>query len=135
MPSPISELGELQLAILNVLWSLENATVHDVLSALPADRSPAYTTVLTVLRTLEKRGVVTHNQADGARSFHYSPLITRQQACADAVRDLLDRLFEGSPALLVRHIVESHPLSPSEQRELKTLLGERPKPTTGTLAL
>ena len=74
------DLGELQLAILNVLWTRQHATVHEVLKSLTGGRTPAYTTVLTVLRTLEKRGLVAHEAVEGHRMYRYRALVSAHDA-------------------------------------------------------
>jgi predicted transcriptional regulator len=102
----ISDLGELQLAVLNVLWSCQEAvTVHEVLAGFPTERKLAYTTILTVLRNLEKRGLVAHTAAPGARMFRYRPLLTVEEARRALLQDLLQRLFDGSPVLLVSQLL------------------------------
>jgi BlaI family penicillinase repressor len=111
-------LGELQLAVMNVLWTRREATVHEVLEALPLERRPAYTTVLTVLRSLEKRGKVTHEALEGTRQFRYRPLLSAHDARDDILHDVLNRLFAGSPVLLVKHLLETEGFTLSELREL-----------------
>src|SRR5690348_16521209 len=101
----MTEFGELQIAVLNVLWKLQAASVHEVLAALPPERTVAYTTVLTVLRNLEKRGVVTHEEVEGARMFRYRPLVAAEETRTHLVHDLLERWFEGSALQLVRHLI------------------------------
>src|SRR5690242_11519842 len=118
----LNEFGDLQLAVMNALWSLKIGSVHDVLAALPAERSCAYTTVLTVLRNLEKRGLVTHEAANGSRMFLYRPLIDIDEIRLQIIRDLLERLFEGSPALLIKTVLSSYDLTPTQRRELTILL-------------
>ena len=113
------DLGELQLAVLNVLWSHPQATVHDVQAALPTERKPAYTTVLTVLRNLEKRGLVTHTQADGGRRYHYSAVVTADDTARQMLKELLARHFGGSTLGLILHLLETEPLT---TRDLQTLV-------------
>src|SRR5579871_1434510 len=103
---PHSRLGELQLAVMNVLWTRQEATVREVLERLVTPRRPAYTTVLSVLQSLEKRGLVAHDCPEGTRTFHYRPVITAHDARGDILQDVLHRLFAGSPALLIRHLLE-----------------------------
>ncbi len=125
MTARLSELGDLQLAVLNVLWTRQAATVHEVRAALPSERKPAYTTVLTVLRNLEKRGLVAHEALEGARMFRYRPLVTAQDTRAGVLRDLIDSLFGGSPAQLVACLLETQPLSPTELRALHAAIEAR----------
>lgn len=118
MPSRIGELGELQLAVLHILWERQPVTVHEAVNTFPPERKPAYTTVLTVLRNLEKRGLVAHDAQDGARMFRYRALVTLEETRQDALREMLTRLFDGSPALLLSALLELDSLSPADARDL-----------------
>lgn len=125
MPPRPHELGELQLAIMNVLWTCKQATVHDVLAKLPGDRKPAYTTVLTVLRNLEKRELVTHDVTEGSRMHRFRPVVSSHDARGDILQDVLNRLFAGSPALLIKHLLETEGFSLEELSQIKrTLLAQ-----------
>ena len=131
----IHELGELQLAVLNVLWTRGHATVRDVLASLPPGRTPAYTTVLSVLQNLEKRGLVTHNAENGSRMFSYRPLITAHDARADILQDVLQRLFAGSPTLLVTHLLRTEGFTLEELRGIKAVIETLEGSITGKSAL
>ncbi len=125
METRVSDLGELQLAVLNILWSCGEATVHDVLAAFPPERKLAYTTILTVLRNLEKRGLVTHEATAGTRMFRYRPLVTAEETRAEILRDLIERLFDGSPARLVSHLLAMDGLNRAELREIREAVKAR----------
>jgi BlaI family penicillinase repressor len=127
-------LGELQLAVLNVLWTQRQATVHEVLAALPSTRKPAYTTVLTVLRNLEKRGLVAHEMSDGSRTFRYHPLISAYDARESILQDVLNRLFAGSPALLVKHLLETEGFTLEELRQIHQVLHTQEQAVSGKSA-
>lgn len=116
------ELGELQLAVLNVLWTRGQATVREVQEALSGDRSPAYTTILTVLRTLERRGFVTHEQPDGMRKFFYRPLVSSHDTREDILQDVLNRLFAGSPALLIKHLLQTEGFTLVELHDIQRVI-------------
>lgn len=124
-------LGELQLAVMNILWSRREATVHEVLDALPAEHRPAYTTVLTVLRSLEKRGKVTHDAMEGTRQYRYRPLVSAHDARDDILHDVLNRLFAGSPTMLVKHLLETEGFTLAELRELRKVIDTQEKEITG----
>ena len=119
---PVHELGELQLAVMNALWTRKQATVHEVIAALPGERRPAYTTVLTTLRKLEAKGLITHDAVEGARMFRYRPLLTAQTAREDVLNDVLSRLFAGSPALLIKHLLQTEGFTLSELQEIRKAL-------------
>lgn len=114
-------LGERELDVMGVLWELGSATVAEVRERLPADL--AYTTVLTILRNLEAKGLVRHT-AEG-RAHRYVPRVARQTARRSALARLIDTLFNGSPELLLTQLVSDHQLDPDELRRLRRRLKDR----------
>ncbi|HWH04665.1 MAG TPA: BlaI/MecI/CopY family transcriptional regulator [Gemmatimonadales bacterium] len=110
-----------ELDVMTVLWDLESATVSEVRGKLK-DKL-AYTTVLTVLRILEQKGYVKHEE-DG-RAHRYVPLIKRESAGTSALKRLVDTVFKGSPELLMTQLVSEHDLSQAELKRLRKLLEER----------
>lgn len=112
-----------ELDVMAVLWETGRATVAEVREAL-ADRL-AYTTVLTVLRTLEEKGHVAHEEA--GKAYRYYPLVERQAAGTSALSRVVDKLFRGSPALLLTHLVGDERLSDEDLRRMQRLLEERLK--------
>src|SRR5262245_33390293 len=98
-----ARLGDLQLAIMRVLWELGEATVTDVHQALLEDRGLAPTTIATMLKKMEDKGVVLH-RAEGRR-FIYRPTMTEDQVTRSMVTDLTERLFAGNAMALVTHLI------------------------------
>ena len=96
-------------------------TVAEVRDAL--DDSFAYTTVLTVLRTLEEKGFVTH-LAEG-KAHRYLPAVTPALAGKSALSRVLDKIFSGSPEMLLTQLVSDRELSETDIRRLRKLLDER----------
>src|SRR5437867_13042111 len=96
-------LTHVELELMTVLWRLGSGTVGDVLEKLPADRRLAYTSVSTVLRILEKKGVLSSRKQ--GRGHVYIPCITRREYESWSVQDLVARLFDGAPAALVRTLL------------------------------
>lgn len=113
--------AERELDVMAVLWELGSGTVYEVRERLPADL--AYTTVLTILRNLEGKGFVRHEEE--GKAHRYIPLVARQTAERSAVARLVDRLFRGSPELLLTHLVDDHELSPEELRRMRQRLQRR----------
>jgi predicted transcriptional regulator len=110
--------GERELDVMGVLWELGSGTVAEVREALPAPL--AYTTVLTILRNLEQKGVVRH-EGEG-KAHRYFPLVARTQARRSALSRLVDKLFHGSPEALVAQLVHDRALDPAEVERLGALL-------------
>ena len=116
-------LGDLQLAIMRVLWQSQEATVAQVHSALLPDRGLAPTTIATMLVKMEKKGIVRH-RTEGRR-FVYSPTVTEDEVRRSMVGELTERLFAGGVAALVSHLLDEHEANPEEIRALKRLIAER----------
>lgn len=113
-------LGELQHAIMKVLWSSGEATTAEVHDALYPQRGLAPTTIATMLRKMEDKGVVTH-RVDG-RHFVYRPTVSEDEIRSSMVGELLDRLFAGDAAALVSHLVTDRAMDDAELAELRALL-------------
>jgi BlaI family penicillinase repressor len=118
-------LGDLQLRIMRVLWSRGRASVAEVRDRLQGD-SLAYTTVATMLRKMERRGLVQHRQHH--RRFIYQPAVTAEDVTRSMADDMVDRLFEGSLADAVSHLLETREVSPQELARLEQLIQERKNP-------
>jgi predicted transcriptional regulator len=117
-------LGELQHAIMRVLWDEGEATVARVHEALGEQGGArALTTVATMLSKLEKKGVVAH-RADG-RQFVYRPLVREVDVARRMVADLTDRLFQGDVAALVSHLLREQEIDADELERLRALIEER----------
>ena len=116
-------LTDRELDVMSVLWERSSGTVAEVRAALHDEL--AYTTVLTVLRILEAKGHVRH-EGEG-RAHRYFPLVQEHVARRGAVRQLVDRFFNGSPELLLTELVGDRGLSTRELRRLRRLLDARAK--------
>lgn len=112
-------LGDLQLKIMKILWKSGSASVAAVRRQLATERL-AYTTVATMLRKMEDRQLVRH-RAEG-RKFIYEAAVTAAQVSQSAADDLVDRLFEGSLADTVIHLLQTREVSPRELDELERLI-------------
>lgn len=115
-------LGRLELQIMNVIWELGTATVHDVKEALGKGRKPAYTTISTMMRKIEEKGYLDHDVDN--RTFVYRPTISQADVRKGILGDILERLFEGSPALLMNSIIEQDRISGEELLQIEKLIKE-----------
>ena len=116
-------LGRLELEIMNVVWERGTATVQEVKDALAARRPRAYSTILTMMRKLEHKGFLEH-EVDG-RTYVYRPAVERRAVRRTLLGELVERLFEGSPSLLVTSLVEEKLVDEDELVEIQRLLDER----------
>lgn len=121
--SPAFRLGNLQLQIMKALWDRGQASVADVQQALGPESDLAYTTVATMLRKMEARGLVQH-QLDGRR-YIYQAAVPPEAVTRSMANDLVERLFEGSLAGMLSHLLSTREVSRDELAELERLIRER----------
>jgi predicted transcriptional regulator len=112
-----------ELDVMDVLWERGPSLVGDVRAALKDDL--AYTTVLTILRTLEGKGYVGHSQM--GRGHRYFATVKQRAAQQSALRHLTAKLFKGSTELLFTHLVSDRKLSAKQIRAMRALLEEKSK--------
>ena len=113
-------LTDAELRLMQIVWELGTATVQDVVDALPVDAPLAYSTVLTMLRILEKKGYLKHRKK--GRAFVYQPVVGKHEARQGALRHLMQRFFENSPRLLLLNLIENESIDPEELEQLKKLI-------------
>ena len=116
----ITGIGELQLQVLDILCELDQGTVYDVLAQFPEAQRPRYTTVLTVLRSLEKKGLAKHHTVN--RQYIFRPLVSATEVRRGLLQDVLERVFDSSPRDLVATLLDVNAVTPQALRELKTLI-------------
>jgi predicted transcriptional regulator len=110
-----------ELDVMAVLWRTGSATVREVQQQLEPDL--AYTTVLTILRTLEAKGHVGRELHGKAHRYH--PEVHRDEAGSTALGQILTKIFSGSPDALLTRLVSDQNLNESDLRRLRKLLDER----------
>lgn len=111
-----------ELELMKIVWQKGQATVRDVYETLLGHRKIAYTTVMTMMRVLEKKGYVKTHLV--SRAFVYRPARPQRQVVRSMVREFVDRVFNGSAQPLLVHLVEDRRLSPEEVEELERLIRE-----------
>ncbi|MBN1852146.1 MAG: BlaI/MecI/CopY family transcriptional regulator [Pirellulales bacterium] len=114
----IHRLGDLQLRILQVLWDDGPSSVAAVQRATGEDL--AYTTVATMLRKMEARGLVTHHES--GRRYIYRAAVKRDEVTHGIADRLVDRLFHGSLTGAVNHLLETREVDPDELDDLERLI-------------
>jgi BlaI family penicillinase repressor len=122
MASPRPSLGARELDIMKVVWRLEDASVREVYETLRKRRTVAYTTVMTMMTTLEAKGYL-KKRADG-RAFRYRPARPEGRVITSLVREFVDRVFDGTSRPLLAHLVTEGRLTKEERAELKRLIDE-----------
>jgi predicted transcriptional regulator len=117
------ELTQVELEIMNILWTLGEGSVRAVMAALPAERDLAYTSVSTMLRILEQKGVVaTRKEAAG---HVYVPQLVRDDYAAASVKKLVSDVFAGEHTTLVARLISDETLAREDLLRMRRLLDER----------
>lgn len=121
----LETLGELQRAVLEIIWHLGQASVHQVREHLNLQKKLAYTTVLTALQKLEKAGWLKH-RAEG-KSYIYYPTRSREEAGARSVRRFMKQVFDGDAVSLFQHLIQETDLTDEELNQLREMIEHKRK--------
>lgn len=114
-----------ELEILKVIWERGQATVREVYVDLSKQRKIAYTTVLTMMGVLERKGHL--KKKEGERAYVYSPAHPQDQVKDRMVKEFVNRVFDGSSKPLLVHLVENDQMTQQELKEIEALVQQRRK--------
>jgi len=117
-PKQSATLTEAELRIMDVLWRKGSGTVQQVLDWLPS--TLAYNSVLTTIRTLEKKGHLKH--LNDGRAHVYDPIIGREEATRSEIRHLVSRFFRNSHEALVLNILQDEAIDAEKLNRLREML-------------
>jgi BlaI family transcriptional regulator, penicillinase repressor len=118
----MSTLTKQELEIMKIVWNRNSATVRDVYETLREQRQIAYTTVMTMMKILEKKKFLKKTQQD--RAFVYQPVRPKEQVIRTMVQDFVTRVFDGSAEPLLMHLVKDRHLSEKDVREITRMIRE-----------
>ncbi len=113
-------LTDHELEVMKVLWEESPLSVADVLSRLKRRPKPAYTSVLTMVQSMEKKGYIDHTTS--GKAFVYSPVLQRKKCEEKELVRAADRLYDGDVLKLAIGLVKSEQLSSLELKKLKKIL-------------
>lgn len=117
---PLLPRSELEIA--RIVWGLKEATVRQVLEAIPEERELDFWTVQTYLRRLKTKGYL-RTRREG-RNNVYSPRVSPDKVVGEVVGDLLNRVFDGHALPLFHHLINDRGLTDSEIDDLQKTLDE-----------
>ena len=117
-------LTQRELDIMSVLWDLGEATATEVRDRV--DPNLAYTSISSMIRTLEMKGYVSHRRGEG-KTHVYFPIIDSETAGESVLGRVLDKVYGGSPFKLLAHLMDQHRLSDKELTRMRNLLKRAPK--------
>jgi BlaI family transcriptional regulator, penicillinase repressor len=112
-------LTQRELDIMSVLWDLGEATATEVRDRVDPDL--AYTSISSMIRTLELKGYVSHRRGAG-KTHVYFPVIAAEKAGESALGRVLNKIYGGSPIKLLAHLVKQNRLSEKELARMRDLL-------------
>lgn len=121
-PKRSNTLTEAELRLMRLLWVRGESAVADLVQALPEETPLAYTSVLTTIRILEKKGYVRHRQE--GRAFLYSPRVEEHEARQSEIRNVLQRFFGNSRERLVLSLLGDADVTPEELERMKKAIAE-----------
>jgi predicted transcriptional regulator len=113
-------LTEVELELMTLLWERGGGTVSEVQAALPPERPLAYTSVSTILRILEQKGVLESEKV--GRGHRYLPTVAKGDYEAFALGEVVGKVFGGEPVALVRRLVETAGLTRKDLASLRALI-------------
>ncbi|MGB0579597.1 MAG: BlaI/MecI/CopY family transcriptional regulator [Limisphaerales bacterium] len=125
MPKTSNQPSNLELQVLSVLWERGSATVREVLAALPDGKERAYTTVLTIMQNMEKKGFLSRSQKGNAHV--YEPKESQSQTLGPMMQNLLRNVFGGKVSSVMQHLLEDADVSESELKEIRQMIDQRKK--------
>ena len=116
------ELTRAELEIMQILWHLEAGFVNDILESMPHPK-PAYNTVSSIVRILEKKGFVGHRSF--GKSHEYYPLIDRDTYTGGFMSSVLNNFFGGSASRMVSFLSHNNSISVEEADEILQMLKDQ----------
>ncbi len=116
-------LGKLELQVMKLIWDKGEAAVRDVWERLYPERGLAYTTVATVMRKLESKGFLKHDEKD--RTYIYRPLADQDKVSQGMLREMIDGLFDGSAAKLVTTLIQGEHLTEKDLNQIQRILEQQ----------
>lgn len=113
------EPSKLEMQVLSVLWQRGPSTVRDVLAAMPDGKERAYTTILSVLQVMEKKGLLSHTAQGNAHV--YAPRISREKAAGPVLHEMVRHVFGGA-ATALQHLLQEDAVSREELDAIKKII-------------
>ncbi len=122
MKKSLTPLGETEMEVLHHVWDMGEATVKQVRKRILKSREVAYTTIMTVMKNLSEKGYLKYRK-DGV-TYVYSPAQEPDSVRSNLVKELIKKVFKGSPKELVQTLVESEDLNEKDLSEIKKMIDQ-----------
>ena len=122
MPAKRPKPTDVELQVLSVLWEKKSATVREVLDLMPDGKDRSYTTVLTIMQLMEKKGLL--KRSTEGRAHVYRAAYSRRGTMRPLLRDFVAKAFGGNPTNLIQQLIADEQLSSEHVEEIRFLLDE-----------
>ena len=122
MKKSLTPLGETEMEVLNHVWDMGEATVKQVRKRILESREVAYTTIMTVMKNLAEKGYLKYRK-DGV-TYVYSPAQKPESVRSNLAKELIKKVFKGSPKQLVQTLVNSEDMSEKELSDIKKMIDD-----------
>ena len=119
----INALGDLEVDVMGIVWNLNTATVKDVFEVMYKRRGLAYTTIMTVMNRLAVKGILSQDKS--SVPYVYGPLVARDEMATSMVREVVDRVLEGSSATVMSFLIDDENIDAAEIAKLKALIKQK----------
>ena len=116
------EPSKLEMQVLSVLWQRGASTVREVMEVMPDGKVRAYTTILSVMQVMEKKGLLSH--VTEGNTHAYQARVSRQKVTGPLLRSLVRTVFGGSAATALQHLLAEKPVSREELDEIKEIIAQ-----------
>ena len=120
-----SKPSGLEMQILSVLWDNGNSTAREVMEAMPDGKKRAYTSVLSVMQVMEKKGLLKHKNR--GTSHVYSPAVDRKKIIQPFMRKILNEVFGGKPSALMQALLTETSINDSEMKQIQKIISDAKK--------
>ena len=114
--------SELEMQILGVLWRGGPAPVRDVLAAMPDGKKRAYTTVLSTMQVMEKKGLLARTRE--GMTDHWRPAVSKSRILGPFLRSLVANVFGGQPTQVMQHLLQETDVDAADMAAIRQLLDE-----------
>lgn len=116
--------SEFELQILGTLWDHGPGTVRQVMERLPDGKDRAYTSVLSVMQVMQKKGLLGLEKERDGLAHIFKPKVTREQVVTPLLKGLVTRVFGGSTQIAVQHLLQPDTVNREEIQSLRRLLDD-----------
>lgn len=137
MARRVTQPSDLELQILSLLWREGPMTARAALEAMPDGKQRAYTSILSVLQVMEKKGLVRHDRPKTGLAHVFRAAVSKREVLGPLMRRMVQGVFGGDPATAVQQLLSETKIDREQIREIRKLLDELdkkkgPRPSSGS---